>query len=960
MKPSIVGRLVRHASVVLAVAAIACARPPKAPESLADQLAGYEVKSQWDLDVELDLATEIRTGTLDNGLEWFVRPHGSPPGRVELRLAVDVGSVVERDDQLGYAHVVEHMAFNGTEAYPGTSLVRWLESQGIPFGVHINARTGFDETVYVLQVPTDDPAVVDEAIKVMAQWAGHVTFDPEEVEREKGVLIEEWRTGQGFSERMTESLLDMIFAGSVYQTRPPIGTEASLRSIEAPALREFYDDWYRPSLMGVIVVGDVDADHVQEVIEKEFSGLEDTPGAPERPRVTLPDKERPSVSVIADPEAPGTMISLFGRIEDREENTLRAYREWLVAQTVQIIAEDRLRILNRDGEGAVVRTNLGFGRITPSYTAWSASVVAPGPDRAMEALELLCIEIDRLRTHGIQEPELERARRKMKTFQRQIASRAAGGETPSGELAEELVRHYLTDEPAPDFEEMARLSEKMIDEITPEEASLWLDENLLPEENRAIQVVLPAKNPISDAEVLAAYERGFAGVPHKLQDTNIERPLVGIPPEAGEIVKREPIEGTDAVRWTLSNGAVVVFDRRTTQPERVVMVGTSPGGLGRVDPVAGLVALPVARLSGLGEHSPLVLAKLMAGRDVDVQAQIRSFSEDLEASGGTHELEAMFQLTWLRLSQNRFEPQALDRTKAFLKQALDGQRTVPENAARQVMEAKFWKDDPVFTLPSNEEIDAVTLEQAREVLSDRLESVHDWTFVITGDVTAEEVEPLVTRWIGSLPGEPGDPEQPKLDVGHPDGVTVERVVRGTTDRASFSMRMYHPVPDLSPEREMAFEALSGVLSVRLRDALREDLGGTYVPGVYGWLAERPSPEWVQAIQFQCDPARVDELRAVVTKELARLREEGVTEEELETQRKLMVREWELEQRQITSWAERLLAAERRGTPAAKLFDVKGLAESMTTAQLQELAKQFLVEEPRVEVVLVPETADSGE
>jgi len=943
-----------RALTVVGVASVlvsaSCGKSNARPQALAP----VKVQSAWDLDVELDLAEEIQTGTLDNGLTWFVRPHGSPPGRVQLRLAVDVGSVVERDDQRGYAHVVEHMAFNGTQAYPGTSLVRWLEAQGIPFGVHINAHTGFDETVYELQVPTDDPEVVDQAIGVLAQWAGHVTFDPQEVEREKGVLIEEWRTGEGFQARVSETLLDMLFTGSIYAQRPPIGTEDSLRSIQAEGLREFYETWYRPSLMGVIVVGDVDPDHVQQVIAREFSDLEEPTGVPERPRPVLPDRSEPQVSIIADPEAPGTMISMFGRIEDREQNTLRAYREWLVAQTVQIVAEDRLRILNRDSQGAVVRTSLGFGRVTPAYVAWSASAVAPDPDQALPALEALCGEIDRLRTHGIQEPELERARRKMKTYQRQIAARAAGGETPSDELADELVRHYLTDEPAPDFEDMARLSEKMIDEITPAEASAWLYDHLLPEDNRSLQIVVPGTQGPTEKQVLAAYERGFAGEPAKLQDTNIERPLVGEPPEPGTIVSREPVEGTQAVRWTLGNGATVIFERRTTQPERVVLMAHSPGGLGRVDPVAGLVSLPVARLSGLGEHSPLVLAKLLAGRDVDVETNLRSFSEGLDASGGTHELEAMFQLAWLRLSGNRFEPQALERTKRFLKQALEGQRTVPDNVARQVMEARYWQDDPVFTLPSDKEIDAVTLQQARDALADRLQTVHDWTFVIVGDVTEDQVEPLVATWLASLPGEPGEPESPKTDVAHPDQVVVERVTMGTTDRASVDMRLYHPVPDLSAQREARLEALSGVLSVRLRDALREDLGGTYVPVVYGYIEEQPEPAWVQVIRFQCDPARVDELRAVLTRELDALPEQGPTADEVETQRRLMVREWEVNQRQIGNWAGRILAAERRDVPVADLFDVESLAQGLSVEGLHQAAQTHLVEEPRVEVVLVPE------
>lgn len=926
---------------------ISCARPG-APASAVPE-------SAFDLSVQLPLAEEIRHGKLDNGFHWFVRPHGSPPGRVQLRLAVDVGSVVERDDQRGFAHAVEHMAFNGTQAYPGTSLVSWLESQGIPFGVHINAHTGFDETVYELQIPTDDPAVVDKAIGVLAQWAAAVTFDPAEVERERGVLIEEWRTSEGVQAQVSEGLLDLLFAGSPYADRAPIGTEASLRSLDAAALKAFYEDWYRPDLMGIVVVGDVDAERIEGVIARTFGDLPARTG-PERPRPVLPDRAAPRVSVVADPTAASTTVSVMGRVPDREENSLAAYREWIVGLTVQRIAEDRLRMLNRDSEGAVLRTSLGYGRITPAYSAVSATAVAPDARGALAALEALCVELDRLRTHGVQEPELVRAKREMITVQRQVAARAAGGQTPSGELADELVRHYLTDEPAPDFEEMARMAEVMIAEITTEEASDWLDRHLLPEANRSLQVVVQGEVGPTEAQVIAAYERGFAGEPEKLNDTNVDRPLVADPPDAGRIVQREAISGTEAVRWTLSNGAKVVFERRTTQPGRVIVLGSSPGGLTRIDPVAGIVAMPTARLSGAGDHSALIMAKILAGRDLDVEVDLDSFTESLQAGAGVDELDGLFQLMWLRLAGNRFSADGLVRTKRFLVQALESREAVPESVAQHIMEKRFWQDHPAFVLPTTEQVQAVTLDEARDALSDRLDSIHDWTFVIVGDVTEEQVEPLVARWLGSLPGEPGPPEAVGEGIAHPKGVVFERVVRGQAERANIDIRLHHAIAAPTLEDEAALDAMTGILSVRLREAIREERGGTYVPRVFGQLQRQPEPTWVQTIGFSCDPARVDELRAAVSAELQRMRTEGVTAAEVETQKRLVVQQWEVDQRSFGVWAGRHLQAARLGRPPAQVFAVEETVASITPARVHELAKLVLDESSRVEVLLVPENA----
>lgn len=938
--------------VGLALLAAACARS-RGPQANVQVPAAADapVSSAFDLQRELPLAQEIRTGTLDNGLRWFVRPNGSPPGRVELRLAVDVGSVVESDVQRGYAHIVEHMAFNGTASYPGTSLIGWLEAQGIPFGVHVNARTGFDETVYSLQVPTDDPAVVDEAIAVLAEIAGKVTFDEEQARMERGVLIEEWRTGQGVSAQMVDTMLEALFEGSPYAVRAPIGTEASLRSYTAAGLRAFYEDWYRPELMGLVVVGDVDAARVRKTIETTFGTLDNPPGARARPRPVLADRAEPIAAVVARPDAPATTVSITSRIFDVESSTLGDYRQWLVGLTVQDAVEDRLRILNRDPNGAVVRTSLGSGRITPQYSAWSASVVAPSPDKVLPALEALSVEINRVRTHGIQESELVRAVRQMQTYNRQVAARAAGGETPSGELAEELVRHYLTDEPAPDFEEMARLAIELLDEVTVEEANRWLDAHLLPEANRAIQVVVAADEGPSEADVLAAYERGMQAEVPQLYDVNVDRPLVAEPPEPGRVAAEETVPGTDAIRWTLANGATVVFLRHTTMPERVVLFAESPGGAGLADPVAGVLTLPAARLSGLGDHSPVILAKILSGRDVELAPHLRPMSEGLTGEAGVHELTALFQMTWLRLSSSRFEEDGLERARRYVLQALDGQRTVPDSIVQRVALQKYWADHPTFQIPSVEALQAVTVGQTRSILDERYRSVHDWSFVVVGDVTADQVRPLVERWIGSLHGQPGPDEAIDADIGHPEGAVTERLVMPDIDRGWVVVRLHHPLPDGDPTRRAQLSALAGVLSVRLRESLREKLGGTYVPMVEGSYESRPDPRWVTSVWFACDPARVDELRAAVSAELAKLRATGPTADEVQTQRTLLARGHETERRSLWFWGLNLLESETGGPPAASLIDVESHLSGITPQALRELGKVHLDEGSRVEVLL---------
>ncbi|MFK7927153.1 MAG: M16 family metallopeptidase [Myxococcota bacterium] len=930
---------------LLLLASCAKGRGPKNP--FGDPV----VDSQFDLDQTLPLASDIQTGTLDNGLSWFVRPNPTPPGRVQLRLAVDVGSVLEAENQRGYAHIVEHMAFNGTADYPGTSLVSWLEGQGIPFGVHINASTGMDQTVYSLQVPTDDPAVVDKAIGVLAQFAGQVTFDKVEADRERGVIIEEWRSGQGAQSEMMASAMGTLFEGSPYADRAPIGTEDSLRSYTAEGLRRFYDDWYRPELMGVVVVGDVDTERVKATIEKEFSGLASRGAAPERIRPLLPEFKKARATVLARKDAPSTEVSITSHIYDVEVSTLRGYREWLVGLTVQDAVEDRLRVLNRDSEGAVVRTSLGAGRLTPQASAWSVSAVSPSPDRALDALFALGVEIDRLRTHGISDTELVRSRRQMQTYQKQVASRAAGGATPSVELADELVRHYLTDEPAPDFEKMARLAIELLDEVTVQEANAWLHTHLLPESNRVVQLVVNGESGPTPEEVLQTYESSFEGEPGQFYDVNVDLPLVTTPPEPGSIVSEEAVDGVDAVRWTLENGAVVYFKRHELQPDRVLLFADSPGGSALEAPHAALLALPTARSSGMADHEPVIVAKILSGRDVTVAGYLRPMSEGFTGEAGVDEIEALFQLPWMRLSQSRFDPDALVRARRYIVQALEQQRRVQDNVVQQTALEAYWNGHPAYAMPTNADLEAVTAEQTKDALLARYASVHDWTFVIVGDTTKDKVRPLVERWIASLKGVEGPDETLDSTLTHPEGVVTERIEREGLDRGWVIMRLHHPLPDMAPERRAQLDALSGVLMVRLREALREELGGTYVPGVSGSFERTPSPRWVNTIWFACDPARVDEMRAAVSKELTALRDNGPTEAEVATQLQLRRRNAEELVRSGWYWSQGLMEAEQTGVPLDQWLDNEGHTQSITTDSLKALAAVHLQEDSVVEVLL---------
>ena len=443
----------------LLVLLLACG-PKKAPDSAAgDGLPP--------LDAPLPTDPGVRLGQLDNGLRWAVETNGVPRGRAELRLVVRAGSVFEDDDQLGLAHFVEHMAFNGTEHFPGNSLIDALEAMGSSFGPHLNAYTNTDETVYMLQVPTDDPALLAQAMLVLRDWAGGLSFDPEEIEKERGVVIEEWRRSRGAAGRVRDALVPVVMAGSRYAERIPIGTEASLQGFDPDALRRFYRDWYRPDLMSVLAVGDFDPDQVQQLIAERFSDLSGPEAAKERYDAEIPPHAEPLFKVVTDPEVPSASFQVLAEFDQVHGQTHRAYREEsLLPALLAGMVNERLADLAEQPGTPFLGAGTGSIRLSRTEAAWAIGGAA-FEDRVPEALDAVLTEVERVRRYGFTPSELDRAR--ATTLQGYRSSLAELETTGSSTHIGELVRFVTVDEPMPGLPYEVKLAEAWLPAVTTDE-----------------------------------------------------------------------------------------------------------------------------------------------------------------------------------------------------------------------------------------------------------------------------------------------------------------------------------------------------------------------------------------------------------------------------------------------------------------------------------------------------------
>ncbi|MCC6992018.1 MAG: insulinase family protein, partial [Acidobacteria bacterium] len=571
---------------------------------------------------------QITVGTLPNGLRYYVRPNGQPRGRAELRLVVKTGSVLEDDDQRGLAHFVEHMAFNGTTHFPGNAIATFMQGIGMRFGAHVNAHTSFDETVYELQIPTE-PAVLDQALLMMEDWARGVTFSPEEIDKERGVILEEWRLGLGADARMQNTIMPVLLRGSRYADRSPIGLPDVIRTAPYERLRQFYKDWYRPDLMAVIVVGDFDRAAMEARIKARFGPIPAAVSPRPRTAHTVPEHPGPLYVVATDREARATTVGLIGKMPARDQRTVGVYRQQMVERLFAGMLNDRLDEIART-PGApfqAARASRGLFVRTMEATSMQALVADGGAERGLAAL---ATEAARVARFGFTATEL--ARQKVSS-QRYLQQALAEKDTsPSAPLAEEFIRNFMNDEPLPGIVAEQRMAQQLMPGITLEEvnrlATTWL-----PDANRVVVVNAPERPGVT-APTQASLASALAGLDTRALTAYVDKvntaPLLDPLPSAGRIAATTTNAALGLTEWRLSNGARVVLKPTTFKADEVLFRAISPGGTSLAsdaDYVAAMTAEDVVSQGGLGRLSLTDLEKALSTVTVAVRPDIGSTDE---------------------------------------------------------------------------------------------------------------------------------------------------------------------------------------------------------------------------------------------------------------------------------------------------------------------------------------------
>lgn len=919
--------------------------------ALADRPAGAQ-----SLDDPLPLDPEVRSGTLPNGLTWFVRRNGRPEHRVALRLAVKAGSIDEEDDQRGLAHVLEHMAFNGTAHFEPGELVAYLESIGARFGPHVNAYTSYDETVYMLDVPADRKDALDRGFAALADFAGGMTLDPREIDRERAVVIEEWRGRLGAAARMQAVHATAIYGASKYAERLPIGTPEVLRSFSPKRLRDFYDTWYRPDRMAVVVVGDLDPDVARKLVAAHFGPLKARRSPGERPAYPIPPHADTRFGIATDPEAQQSSVVLVHKRPLQPFRTVGDYRRLLLRSLVHQMLNARFGELARQPEAPFLGASSDDDRFGRDVEALSLAARVNDAAGISMGLEALTREAVRLERFGFGGAELERARQwTLASYEQAFKER---DKTEHAALAAELLRHFLEGEPAPGIAFEYELVRRVVPSLAADEAAA-LARALITSDDRVVLAVAPERSgstPPTEEALAAAMRRGSASEVTAWRDDVADRELMPKKPEAGTVVSTREIPGVGVTVLTFANGATVWMKPTGFKNDQVLFTSYARGGASLASPgeyVAATLSPALVGISGVGGFTPVELEKLLPGRLVDVAPYMSLYTHGISGSSTPRDLETALQLLHLHFTAPNRAPESFALMKRRLGAALANRAQSPvavfQERARQVNTmGHYTARNP--TPADLEKLDAATMWNYYEA---RFANAADFTFFLVGTFSVTDVTPLLAAYIGSLPSTGGaEGRTGNVRLEFPPDV-VREIVRSGREPRSQTLVSFFADTGLQEIEMHRARAAAAVLEIRLRDLLREALGGTYSVSVrYSDTQPRPGYGTI-GIAFGSAPENVDRLVAAVLQEVHDLRDTGPSPEEVRTVQAIERRELETAMRQNGYWLNSLQAVHLLAWDPQSIARRLERTATLTPGNVHAAAKQYLPASRYTVVTLQP-------
>lgn len=912
----------------------------------------------------LPMDSTVRYGKLDNGLTYYITPNDDE--KAEYYIVQRVGSILEEEHQRGLAHFLEHMAFNGTKHFPDKALIQYLEANGVRFGVDINAYTAFDQTVYsISNVSTQRIGLVDSCLLILHDWSGHITLDAAEIDAERKVIHEEWRTKTGVRDRIYDQTLPKLFPdGNRYACRMPIGLMEVVDNFPHQALRDYYHKWYRPDLQAIIVAGDVDADYVEQQIRTLWKDIPLRKDAAERVYYTVPDNAAPIVAIGTDPELTSGTLRISYKYDPVPADvclTLQGCKEEYIKSMVMSMLSARIydhSVLGDAPQGINMSFFDGDYSLALTKKAFSAKATF-ARDNWKRAMNALIFELKRVMEHGFTAEEHARA---LQQIQAWVAALESGnsGYRPSNEmLAQRCIDHFLHHQPILSDAEEAKVYRHLLANVTLDDINARFNQFIYSQ--GGIAILLQGQDNAANTwpteeEVMQAYAQAW-GQPTTRYEIPQPEPvpeLMTQKPQAGSIVKKKTNKTYDTQELLLSNGARVILKPTDSPREEIRLTAFSHGGTSLMPDAdySNINAInTVPSLGGFANLSSKELGRAVQGSSATYKTNVGALAETFTGSCRPADAESLLQLLHLRFTTLRKDTAAFDRWQERMRQTVSQRIASPMTLFSDTLRETMYAPHPRSRRATMDLADGVDYDRTCELFMQRFANAADFTFILVGRIDAEQLSPLIGQYIASLPGNPKQKEkadlttQPALRRGkHVTHVQIPEAGPATTVIYNILAKMRY-----TQKNSIACSVLSEVMNTLCTETLREQEGGTYNISVTSRISRQPADELTLMYNFNTNPEQAQSLLQQAIDLLARVAEEGPSPEAFNSAREYLKKRHADYRGSNAYWMETLTEEARYGSDDMLTND-KAL-ESVTPKDVQRIARRLIRSRHTAEVIM---------
>ncbi|MFC6097017.1 M16 family metallopeptidase [Flavobacterium qiangtangense] len=900
----------------------------------------------------------VKTGKLENGLTYYIKKNSKPENKVDLRLVINAGSILENDDQQGLAHFMEHMCFNGTKRFPKNKLVDYLQSIGVKFGQHLNAYTSFDETVYFLPIPSDDPEKLEKGFQIIEDWAFNAVLTPEEIDKERGVVLEEYRIGLGASKRMMGRYMPKMMHNSHYADRLPIGKKEILENFKHDKLISFYKDWYRPNLMSVIVVGDIDVVAMEKKIKEHFSSYKNPVNEKPRKIYEVPNHKETFVAIESDKEAPMAQVQLVYKDYDAPKvvEKVKDLKNYLIEELYVSLINNRLsELVNSPTPPFTFGYSYHGGTWARTKEAYQSFAVSQ-EDKQLEALKTLLTENERAKKFGFTQGELDRAKAEnLAELENQYNDR---DKTDSKEFVTELQDHFLEKEPVPGIEWTFKAVNKILPSIELKDVNGLL-KDYIKEDNRVVILTGPEKEglkKVTEQEVLNALKVNVDEI-QPYAETEIATSLLRKELKPGTILKKETNAKIGTTTLFLSNGAKVTYKKTDFKNDEVLMEAVSFGGtnlysneeLKKTQFANG--GLAQAGFSGLKEND---INKFMSGKVASVYPYISNTTEGLRGSTTPKDLEYLFQMTVGYMADLNLDKDAFEGYKQKQSGFYKNMASQPNFYFQQEFFGYLYKENPRFfgMIPDDKAWETTDYKLAYDKYRERFSNAGDFEFFFVGNLDDAKMEEFSKKYIAALPST--QKKEKAVDLGYRmlKG-DLKKVVNKGTDPKSTVTIMYYGDANYSPKEALAMQALGEVLTIKLIEELRENESGVYGISARGNMNKVPNGAYSFNIGFPCGPDNAEKLTDSALRELQKIIEKGPQENDVKKFKEAEILDYKKDIKENKYWLTNFNRSYTNETSPEDILQVEAKVNAITSKDIQDVAKKYLTKD-KVVGILMPE------